>query len=114
MMWLRCSRLTRRDPAVWRKQRRHNRAISPNSIAILKTCRAAIPDSGKLVIIDGLIPAGNEPHPAKLLDLHMMVSLGGRERSADDFRAVFASAGFELTKVVPLPGPVAVVEAVPA
>ena len=42
----------------------------------------------------------------------MLAWPGGKERSADEFRALFAGAGFELTKIVPTNSPLSVVEAV--
>ena len=45
--------------------------------SILSRCRAAIPDGGLLLLIELVIPLGNEPSFGKLLDLHMLVSPGG-------------------------------------
>jgi hypothetical protein len=79
---------------------------------LLKRCREAIPAHGKLVILDAVMVPGNDPHPAKWLDLYMMVALGGRERTEDDFRSLLAAAGFKLTMARPLPA-VGILEAVP-
>ncbi|HKI86149.1 MAG TPA: methyltransferase, partial [Thermoanaerobaculia bacterium] len=83
------------------------------AVVLLANCRAAIPDHGKLLIFDAIMPAGNSPHPAKWLDLQMMVALGGRERSAEEFRQLLDRTGFELTQARPLPAVIGVVEAVP-
>lgn len=80
---------------------------------LLDRCRRAIPPNGKLVILDAVIVPGNEPHPAKWFDLYMMVALGGRERSEEDFRVMLRDAGFKLTLAKPLPVPVGIIEAVP-
>jgi hypothetical protein len=40
----------------------------------------------------------------------MLVMPGGRERTADEFKALFAGAGFELTRIVPTESPMCVVE----
>ena len=53
----------------------------------------------------------NAPDLGKLIDLEMMMMPGGRERSESEFRALFASAGFELTRVVPTRSPLSVIEA---
>jgi cyclopropane fatty-acyl-phospholipid synthase-like methyltransferase len=79
---------------------------------LLKRARKAIPDHGKLVILDAVMVPGNDPHPAKWLDLYMMVALGGRERTKEDFSKLFTDAGFKLTKAKPLPV-IGIVEAVP-
>ena len=79
---------------------------------LLKRCREAIPPHGKLVILDAVMVPGNDPHPAKWFDLYMMVALGGRERTEDEFKALLKDAGFKLTLAKPLPA-VGIVEAVP-
>jgi O-methyltransferase domain len=49
----------------------------------------------------------------KWLDLHMLVLLGGRERTAAEYDTLFRAAGFKLGRVVPTPPGPSVVEAVP-
>jgi O-methyltransferase domain len=63
--------------------------------AILRTIRAAARDDGRLVILDGVIPAGNDPHGAKWLDLLVLALFGGRERDKAQWRALLAAGGFE-------------------
>jgi hypothetical protein len=60
-----------------------------------------------------VIPPGNEPGLGKILDLEMLVMPGGRERTEQEFRALFDRAGFDLTRIVPTPSPLSVVEAKP-
>ena len=81
--------------------------------AILRNCRAAMPPDGRLLIIEMVIQPGNDPSFGKLLDLEMLVLPGGRERTAEEFRALFASAGFELTQITPTAAPVSILEGVP-
>jgi SAM-dependent methyltransferase len=81
---------------------------------LLERCRRAIPDHGKLIIVDAVMVPGNDPHPAKWFDLHMMVALGGRERTEDEFRRLLRDAGFTLMMVKSLPAPIGIVEAVPS
>lgn len=59
-----------------------------------------------------VIPAGNEPSFAKLVDMEMLVMVGGRERTAAEYEALFASAGYRLARILPGPGPASVLEAV--
>jgi hypothetical protein len=84
------------------------------STRILKNIRRASTDDGRLLVIEAVIPAGDEPHFGKFIDLNMLVMTGGRERTEEEFRALFAAAGFRLTRVVPTPSPVSVIEGVPA
>jgi hypothetical protein len=81
--------------------------------AILRRCRDAVAKDGRIVVIDAVVPPGNTPHPSKTLDLLMMVLLDGRERSRDEFADLFARAGLKLTRVVPTPSLLSVVEAIP-
>jgi hypothetical protein len=73
------------------------------SIAILKTVRKAIPADGRLLVIDAVLPEGNEPAPGKLFDMNMLVMTGGRERTEREFAALFAASGFELVRVIRTP-----------
>ncbi len=83
------------------------------SHTILKCVRQAIPQHGKLLIIETVIPPGNDPCFAKLLDIAMLVIPGGLERTHEQYTALLAEAGFQLTRVVPTTGGVDVIEAVP-
>lgn len=81
-----------------------------DSRRILKTCHAALPVGGKLLIIESIIRPGNDPAPGKMLDL-IMLMVGGRERTEAQFRSLLTDTGFEVTKIVETPSPVAVIEA---
>ena len=41
------------------------------------------------------------------------MNTGGRQRSEAEFRALYAAAGFALTRIVPTLAPVSVIEGVP-
>ena len=62
------------------------------------------------MLVEYLVRPGNEPDPLKIRDLMMV---GGRERTVDHFRCLYADAGFRLTEVIPTP-PYHVIEGVPA
>ena len=83
-------------------------------LIILENCRKAIQGRGRLLLVEMVIPPGNDFHPGKFLDLVMLAMTGGMERSAGEYAALFARAGFKLTRVVPTPSPVSVIEAGPA
>ncbi len=85
----------------------------PAAIEILRKCRAAIAETGKLLLVEFVIEAGNEPDRAKFSDLNMLVMLGGRERTADDFGRLYAEAGFRLTDIIRTGSAFAVIEGVP-
>jgi len=75
-----------------------------HALKILQNCHRAMAENGKLLLVEGVIPPGNEPFRGKLVDLHMLVIAGGGgcERTEAEYRALFAAAGFTLTNVVPL------------
>lgn len=58
--------------------------------------------------------AGNDPDPGKVIDLLMMSSLTGRERTRAEFEALFDRAGWRLTRVTPTGTRLSIVEGVPA
>ena len=64
-----------------------------------------------MILLEAVLAAGNAPDFAKLLDLEMMLFPGGRERTAEEFGALFNRAGFTLTRVVPTESMLSVVEA---
>jgi hypothetical protein len=82
------------------------------AIAILKNCHRAMPETGKLLLVEMVVPPGNEPHFGKIQDLEMLLSPGGLERTEGEFRALLAAAGFELTRIIPTASPMSVIEGV--
>src|SRR4051812_27346813 len=80
---------------------------------ILKNIATAMgPKRGKVILFESVIAGGAAPDLGKFIDIEMLALPGGKERSADEFRALFAGAGFELTRIVPTQSPLSVVEAV--
>jgi len=85
---------------------------------ILAHIRRVIPDDGRLLIIEPVLPEvfdASAPSTMYLSDLNMMVNLGGRLRTRSDFEQLCERAGFTLQTVRPLPPPVgsSVLEATP-
>jgi hypothetical protein len=83
------------------------------AVRILHNCRTAITPDGKLLVIEMTIPDDNRPSPAQLLDLNMLVMTGGRERTAEEFAALFAASGFALERIVAANPTVSVIEGRP-
>ncbi|CDR06327.1 methyltransferase [Streptomyces iranensis] len=64
---------------------------------VLGRIRSTIGDSGaRLLVVDSILDSGNAWDHGKFLDLDMLVLHGGRERTLDDWKALFTAAGFEL------------------
>ena len=71
-----------------------------HALAILERVHEAMGDHAKLLIVDRIIPPGNEPMFGKIMDLNMLVMLGGVERTEDEFRDLFGLAGFRVSRIV--------------
>ena len=82
------------------------------SLRILKNCHAALPDGGKVLILESVIQPGNAPFWGKFVDLIMLLVTGGRERTAEEFRLLYERTGFELTQIVPTSSDLSIVEGV--
>jgi hypothetical protein len=70
---------------------------------ILANCRRAMPSTGKVLVVEGVVGADYQQSlPLLQLDLEMLVNYGGRQRTEDEYRTLFAAAGLLLGRVVPL------------
>lgn len=83
------------------------------AIAILKRCYQAMGEHGRVLVIDFVLPPKNEFSGTKFMDVNMLVMCpGGRERTEAEFRALFESAGFKLTNIIPTNSEVSIIEGV--
>ena len=80
---------------------------------ILANCCSAMNKNGRVLAVDAVIPPGNGPDRGKLLDMQMFI-IGGRERTKQEFAAVFKAAGLRLSRVVATKCPLSIVEGVRA
>lgn len=84
-----------------------------HSTTLLKCIHEAIEPNGKVLLVEDVVTGPNTGPSGKLMDLNMMVmTVGGRERTEAEYRALFAGAGFELTRIIPTQGTVSIIEAV--
>ena len=74
------------------------------ALAVLRNSRASIASAGRLLVIEQVVPDGDEPSFSKELDLLMLVLLGGKERAAAEWRTLLAKGAFELTAIKPAAG----------
>lgn len=84
------------------------------ALAILRNCRRAMSDTGRLLVIEAVLPTDNQRHFAQFGDIVMLVALGGRERTEDEYQTLLDKAGLRLSRVVPTSTARSVLEAVPA
>jgi hypothetical protein len=88
-----------------------------DAVRILATCRAAMADDARLLLAEAVLPERARARPEAIrMDLHMLVLLGGRERTEAEYRALLADAGLDLRQTVPTASPagLSVIEAAPA
>jgi hypothetical protein len=83
-------------------------------VTILGNCRKAMKPTGRVLIIEMVLPAGDTPHPGKMTDIVMLTVPGGQERTEKEYDALLTKAGFRLARVVPTDSAVSVIEAFPA
>lgn len=81
------------------------------AIAILKNCRTQVQPSGRLIIVDCVVPENDKPDFSKTFDLNMMVMTGGKERTAAEFEQLLATTGFKLLRIIPTDLPTSIIEA---
>lgn len=81
------------------------------ALAILKAIRRAAPAHAKLLLIEQLIADDPGPHWSKMLDIHMLTLLGGRQRSLQEYRDLLAQAGFRLEREIPTFADISILEA---
>jgi hypothetical protein len=80
-------------------------------LAILGNVRRAMNPSGRLLIIEMVLPTGDAPHPGKIIDMGMLVLTGGQERTEAEYESLLRKAGFRLVQVVPTTSASSIVEA---
>jgi hypothetical protein len=84
------------------------------AITILKNIKQAMNPGARVLVVEGVISDGNGQDFGKLLDIEMLVSPGGKERTAAEYEELFSRAGLRLTRIVPTKSPYSVIEAVAA
>ncbi|MBV1796546.1 methyltransferase [Siccirubricoccus sp. G192] len=81
---------------------------------LLGNVRAAMPAHARLLLVEAVVPPGDAPSRAKMLDLNMLVLVSGRERTEEEYRVLLAAAGLALRRVLPATADTDVLEAAPA
>jgi O-methyltransferase domain/Dimerisation domain len=82
--------------------------------AVLRQCREVMGPDDRILVVEAVIPPGNDPAFAKWLDLTMLTITGGRERSAAEYDELFAAADLRLTRVLSTSSEASILEGVPA
>ena len=66
------------------------------------------------MLVEAVITTEGQHDFGKLLDIEMLVSPGGKERTATEYKELFAKAGLKMTRIVPTKSPYSVIEAAKA
>jgi SAM-dependent methyltransferase len=82
------------------------------SVRILQNCRRAMSGDGRVLVVDHVVAPGNRFDWGKLMDINMMVMMGSKERTKDEFRQLFARAGLRLKRVIRTGSPLSILEGV--
>lgn len=81
------------------------------AIRVLRSCAEAMGDEGRILVVEMVMPQGNEPDPSKPFDLLMLLAnKGGRIRTEGEFGELFGAAGLHLTKIIPTASPNSILE----
>jgi hypothetical protein len=87
--------------------------LDEDAVSILRNCRDAMSPGAKVLVVEMVLPAENEPSFGKWLDL-MMLLVAGRERTEVEYSQLFTAAGLRMTRVIPTASDVSIVEGVRA
>lgn len=83
------------------------------SDAILNNLAASARPGAKVLLVESVVEEDDAiPSMSKVMDLNMLAMTGGKERTATEYDALLKKAGFKLTRVIPTPSPMQIVEAV--
>ena len=80
----------------------------------MKNVKRAMKPGSRVLLVEAVIAEGNQQDFGKLIDLEMLVSPGGKERTADEYKQLFARAGLKLNRITRTKSPFSVIEAVAA
>ncbi|WP_407562456.1 methyltransferase [Streptomyces sp. 184] len=80
-------------------------------VQLLEVCRRAMPDDGRLLVVNALVPEGNEPHPGKTMDMLMLTVLNGKGRTRAEYEELLRKAGLVPGRVLDVSPHASIVEA---
>ena len=78
---------------------------------LLRNCHHALKPTGKILLVEMVIPSDNSPSMAQAMDMNMMVLLTGKERTELQYRDLLSAGGFRMERVIPTHSPFSIIEA---
>lgn len=82
-------------------------------LRLLGACRRAMTPRSRLLVVELVIDPGRSDELAYAMDLQMLVTLGGKERTAAEFEALYDAAGLRLTRIIPTASMYCLIEGIP-
>jgi hypothetical protein len=83
------------------------------AVTVLRNCCRAMQENGRVLVVETILTEPNQPDLGKLSDIEMLVfEPGGRQRSEDEYRALYEKAGLDVTRIIPTRSPWSVIEGV--
>ena len=82
-----------------------------DSVAILKSIRRTAPLDSKLLLIEQIIADDSRPDWSKMLDIHMLALLGGKQRTSQEYETLLKRSGFTLQRQIDTPAGISILEA---
>lgn len=80
-------------------------------VTILRNVARIMTRETKLLIIESVIPPGNDPYPGKFMDINMLVITGGRERTEAEYRTLLDRADLTMARSIPAHPLASIIEA---
>ena len=84
------------------------------AVMILTAVRRAAPPNARLLVIEQIVPDAPGPDWTKVLDIHMLALLGGRQRTLHEYQTLLEQAGFQLAQRIDTRAGISILEALPA
>jgi hypothetical protein len=83
------------------------------SETILHNLAASAKPGAKVLLVESVVEEDDAiPSMSKVMDLNMLAMTGGKERTATEYARLLEKTGFKLTRVIPTPSPMQIVEAI--
>lgn len=83
-----------------------------NALAILRNCRKAISSNARIVLLEYVLDS-KSPSDIIIMDLHMLVLHGGKERTSSEFGSLLDASGFRLKNILTTSCGISLIEGIP-
>lgn len=82
-------------------------------LRLLGACRRAMTPRSRVLVVELVIDPGRLDELAYAMDPRMLVTLGGKERTAAEFKALYDATGLRLTRIIPTASMYCFIEGIP-